>query len=213
GIHQPQAKAVIERAGFKFFLDSLWIDNMDRMAMLALSELWWDTTNTFHFGFGEMTMTPFDFTMITGLPIGGGLLTFYADACYDTEYLQNNLGVEEIPVIKKGVRRSWLYNHFSIMVEEDEHDVEYIARAFILYMISCTFFAGTQDIAPLGFLSCLEDLDTVHQYDWGGAALSVMYRSICDKSRDAAQDFGGLAFIWQVLTSSGNLCQCSVSFC
>lgn len=32
---------------------------------------WWDTTHTFHFHFGELTMTPLDFHMLSGLPVSG----------------------------------------------------------------------------------------------------------------------------------------------
>ncbi|KAL7175238.1 hypothetical protein ACSBR2_028943 [Camellia fascicularis] len=38
----------------------------------ALVERWWDTTNSFHFSATrEMTMTPYDFAMLTGVEIGG----------------------------------------------------------------------------------------------------------------------------------------------
>ena len=37
---------------------------------LAATELFWDTTNTFHFRVGELMVTPLDFAMITGIPAG-----------------------------------------------------------------------------------------------------------------------------------------------
>ncbi|KAL7225683.1 hypothetical protein ACSBR1_020940 [Camellia fascicularis] len=34
----------------------------------ALAERWWDTTDSFHFSStGEMTLTPYDFSVLTGL--------------------------------------------------------------------------------------------------------------------------------------------------
>ncbi|KAL7212342.1 hypothetical protein ACSBR2_015094 [Camellia fascicularis] len=40
----------------------------------------WDTTNFFHFSSaGEMTMTSYDFSMITGLGVGGDLIPFDMD--------------------------------------------------------------------------------------------------------------------------------------
>ena len=33
----------------------------------ALVKFFWDTTNTFHFPLGEMTVTPADVSLITGL--------------------------------------------------------------------------------------------------------------------------------------------------
>lgn len=44
--------------------------------MVALVERWHDTTNTFHFPVGEMTVTPLDFAAITSLRIGGDPIPF-----------------------------------------------------------------------------------------------------------------------------------------
>lgn len=103
GNFQPLAKKQVEKAGFGPFLDSLWNEQYDRQALLALSELWWDTTNTFHFSFGEMTLTPKDFTMITGLSIKRKCLEFYENADSDEDYLLSLLGME-VEVTKKAVR-------------------------------------------------------------------------------------------------------------
>ncbi|KAL7224769.1 hypothetical protein ACSBR1_026117 [Camellia fascicularis] len=44
----------------------------NRPLLGALIESWWDTTNFFHFStVGDMTMTLHDFTMLTGIEIGG----------------------------------------------------------------------------------------------------------------------------------------------
>ncbi|KAL7189851.1 hypothetical protein ACSBR1_039477 [Camellia fascicularis] len=47
----------------------------------ALAERWWDTTDSFHFSSTrEMTMTSYDFSMLTGLWIGvGDLILFDPD--------------------------------------------------------------------------------------------------------------------------------------
>ena len=58
-------------AGFGDFM--IVISNVRRSTYVfqAFAERWWATTNTFHFGFGEMTITPLDFYMLTGLRYGG----------------------------------------------------------------------------------------------------------------------------------------------
>ncbi|KAK9273213.1 hypothetical protein L1049_018020 [Liquidambar formosana] len=91
---QPRARKIIKKAGFGPFLDALWNEQWDRQALFALTELWWDTTNTFHFSFGEMTMTPKDFTMITGLSLKGKRLEYYEQANMDQNYIVALLGVE-----------------------------------------------------------------------------------------------------------------------
>ena len=48
--------------------------------MAALVERWWDTTNSFHFSAtGDMTMTPFDFAVLTGLDVGGWSIPYDED--------------------------------------------------------------------------------------------------------------------------------------
>ncbi|KDP20580.1 hypothetical protein JCGZ_04227 [Jatropha curcas] len=51
----------------------------------ALMERWNDCTHTFIFGFGEMTLTPIDYTAITGLGFDGP--TAPLDARYQTATL------------------------------------------------------------------------------------------------------------------------------
>ena len=48
--------------------------------MGALVERWWDTTNSFHFSATrDMTMTPYDFSMLTGLDVAGRPVPFDVD--------------------------------------------------------------------------------------------------------------------------------------
>ncbi|KAK9267606.1 hypothetical protein L1049_010037 [Liquidambar formosana] len=90
---QPETQKIIINAGFGDFLNALWVEQRDRQVLLALTELWWDTTNTFHFSFGEMTLTPTDFTVITRLRLGGRRLFYYENAHGDPHYLLEQLGI------------------------------------------------------------------------------------------------------------------------
>ncbi len=194
---QPEAQKIIINAGFGDFLNALWVEQRDRQALLALTELWWDTTNTFHFSFGEMTLTPTDFTVITGLRLGGRRLSYYENAHGDPHYLLEQLGTM-VPVQRGGVRRTWLKNHFGDQREEDEADPSCLARAFMLYMLSSIFFASSGDVAPLGHLACMEDVWEMGDYNWGNAALAVLYRSMSDRSRGVSTNHCGMSFIWEV---------------
>ena len=69
-------KNIIDEAGFQtFFQDLLNHDTheyKDLQLLFALLEQFWDTTCTFHFpGIGEVMLTPYDFSTITGLKLGG----------------------------------------------------------------------------------------------------------------------------------------------
>ena len=62
----------VDNAGFGIFVIMLQRSSNNLTQTQTLVERWWDTNNTFHFLFGEMT--PLDFSMITGLEFGGRLL-------------------------------------------------------------------------------------------------------------------------------------------
>ncbi|KDP35067.1 hypothetical protein JCGZ_11037 [Jatropha curcas] len=47
--------------------------------LCALAERWWDTTNTFHFSWGELTLTPVDFSVISEIPFGIRPIELYDD--------------------------------------------------------------------------------------------------------------------------------------
>jgi len=47
------------------------VDLIDHCVTYGMVERFWDTTNNFHFPFGEMTTIPFDFAMRMGLGFTG----------------------------------------------------------------------------------------------------------------------------------------------
>ncbi|KDP45114.1 hypothetical protein JCGZ_19543 [Jatropha curcas] len=59
----------------------------------ALMERWNDCTHSFIFGFGEMTLTPADFTAITGLDFDG------EDVPLDSQYQTATLGAELVRIL------------------------------------------------------------------------------------------------------------------
>lgn len=139
-------------------------------------------------------MTPKDFTMITGLGIKGKRLAFYEDANTNGDYVLSMLGVH-IEVNPRGVWCTWLFNTFANEKESAGANLDYLARAFLLYMLLCTLFVGANDMAQLGYFACMEDMSKVGKYNWGGAALATMYRSMFDMSRGISKNFGGLPFV------------------
>ena len=68
---RPAVQPKVNAAAFGDFMKLLTPQSGDRTQIHALAERWWDSKNTFHFPFGEVTMTPLDFHVITGLPVDG----------------------------------------------------------------------------------------------------------------------------------------------
>ena len=72
----PSIKNVINEAGFGTFFKPLsnpeTHEYKDLQLLLALVECFWDTTCTFHFpNIGEVMLTPYDFSVITSMRLGG----------------------------------------------------------------------------------------------------------------------------------------------
>ncbi|KAL7196139.1 hypothetical protein ACSBR1_036206 [Camellia fascicularis] len=67
-----RVRELVNEAGFGLFYTGLSRHMASRALLGALVERWWDTTNSFHFSSTvEMSMTPYDFSMITGLGVEG----------------------------------------------------------------------------------------------------------------------------------------------
>lgn len=75
GVHD-----IVDESGFGLFCSSLTPVIASHPLLGALVERWWDTTNSFHFStMEEMTMTPYDFAMITILGVRGDLIPLDPD--------------------------------------------------------------------------------------------------------------------------------------
>ncbi|KAL7237220.1 hypothetical protein ACSBR1_020310 [Camellia fascicularis] len=65
-------RQIVDETGFGLFCMGLSRLMASRTLLGALVERWWDTTNSFYFSTaGDMTMTPYDFVMLTGIEVGG----------------------------------------------------------------------------------------------------------------------------------------------
>ena len=72
----PSIENVINETGFDTFFEALsnheTHEYKDLQLLLALAERFWDTTCTFHFpNIVEVMLTPYDFSIITDLRLGG----------------------------------------------------------------------------------------------------------------------------------------------
>jgi hypothetical protein len=122
-IHPPIG-AKIRAAGLGFFLDAIshhLTEHKDLILMCAMSERFWDTTNTFHLPkIGEMTLTPEDFTMISGLSFGGHWLVMDHEIEGKKKQLKESLGTTPQYVRGTSVKLTWLKSTFEDKKPEDK---------------------------------------------------------------------------------------------
>ncbi|KAL7213423.1 hypothetical protein ACSBR2_016029 [Camellia fascicularis] len=71
---------IVDQAGFGAFCRGLSRLTASRPLLATLVERWWDTTDFFHFSATrDMTMTPYDFSMLIGIGVGGDPIPFDTD--------------------------------------------------------------------------------------------------------------------------------------
>ena len=107
----PSIKSVINEASFGTFFKALsnheTHEYKDLQLLLALAKHFWDTTCTFHFpNIGEVMLTPYDFSFITGLRLGGKRI-LVNDSLTSTEF-KKLLGVMPFRKRSNNVPLSWL---------------------------------------------------------------------------------------------------------
>ena len=145
-------KARVHTAGFQDFMTVISVVQRSTSVLRALAERWWATTNTFHFGFGEMTVTPLDFSMLTGLRCGGEPIPWYRDIQRAPEVISCYLGMPaaECAMLPGCISCSALreyYRHYDYSTPETR---DILARAFILYMLGTSLFSSIDNTVSLG---------------------------------------------------------------
>ncbi|KAI5315540.1 hypothetical protein L3X38_044716 [Prunus dulcis] len=195
-------KAKVQESGFLPFLSILGHGKKgDRPLLVALAERWWDTTHTFHFDeVGEMTMTPTDFAAITGLRVGGKRLTYDLDIYRNKNKVVKLFG-KPIADLLAGERRvpyESLCTPYWRKNPKDDKEADQIARAFILCLIGSSFLNDKSQYVSMHYAPCLEIVSDIGKYDWGGAALACLYRSLDSCSRGRSSSMSGYWRAWEV---------------
>ncbi|KAG5565581.1 hypothetical protein RHGRI_001482 [Rhododendron griersonianum] len=147
----------------------------NKVLMSAFVERWHPETNSFHFGFGEMTITLEDVLYLVGLPVEGLAVHAEVHSWEDCVALVHRcLGVtvaEASDVVScGGVELHWLKNTFmNVKVDATDERVDYCARAFLL------------------------------RYAWGVGALGFLYRQLGQASRSHVKQMGGYTTLLEVV--------------
>lgn len=197
----PQnVKDKIVAAGFGEFVKCLVPSGRrDRKLLIALAERWWDTTHTFHFdNIGEMTMTPKDFSAITGIPVSGKPLEYDMDAHTKKAQLLQLCGKRLADLANQAVTYTQVRDAHWDWVVKTPADEDKLVRVFLLCLLGSTLFAGRTNTINLWFLPSLKVITEIGTYNWGGPALSSLYLHMDSLSRGKTESIAGFWRAWEV---------------
>ena len=189
-------KNVINEAGFGTFFETLskheTHEYKDFQLLLTLAERFWDTICTFHFpNIGEVMLTPYDFSVNTGLRLGGKRI-LVNDFLTSTE-LKKLLSVMPSRMRSNNVLLSWLCE--SIPQCET---VAKGARMFMLLFIGNFLCSDLGSTVNLRYLGSLRKIEHLRNYDRGSMAYATLMHFMTQLSRRSLSSLGGALFVWQV---------------
>jgi len=163
---------------------------IDASLLSALVDRWRPETHTFHFRWGEMTVTLQDVSFITGLPLRGRAVVPPPRSPDWKARLNHRFG-EPIPERCKGVPQAWLRRYMHCPNDATEEVVRCHLIAYLLFIFGWVMFPSTQgDMVYPSYIHLAESIvdaddEDVPQYSWGSAVLCALYRALCDASQRA----------------------------
>ncbi|KAF6172683.1 hypothetical protein GIB67_042006 [Kingdonia uniflora] len=114
--------------------------------------------------------------------VGLGRETHTPELCMDLEEQEIQSVLQLLPNIDsshiKSGNVSIAHLRTYLTVTADREDDITIARVFILFMMGHLWFQTANDTIPLGYLTAVNDLDSVTQYDWGYTILASLYHGL-----------------------------------
>ena len=190
----------IERAGFGELVKILGLGNADKLLLQALTERWWDTTHTFHFdNVGELTITPKDFSALTGLQVCGQKVTWEQQTPLTDDVIERYFGRQILNLLNADVSKTWgdLYGEYYNFKTRTKTEIDQLTRVFLLALLGSVVCTDNTGFLNLGIMHCLSKIEHIGKYNWGGAGLGTMYKNMDAMSRGRTTT-GCIWKLWEV---------------
>ena len=134
-------------------------------------------------------LTPYDFSVITGLRLGGERI-HVNDSLTSTE-IKKLLGVVPSKMKSKNIPLSWLCKNIPHC-----NSVAKGARIFMLLFIGNFLCPDLGNTINLLYLWSLRKIERIWNYDWGGMAYVTLLHFMTQLSRRNLSSLGGASFVW-----------------
>ncbi|MFQ6664710.1 hypothetical protein Gotur_031731 [Gossypium turneri] len=166
----------------------------------ALVEQWRPETHTYHFPYGECTVTLDDVVMQLELLIDGspvtGLSSFTDPAALCYQLLGDSPEDDESNFM--GLKFTWLkakFGQLSATATEDE--LMCAARAYIMHILEEVLMPDANNKVHLMYFPLLANFSSVSSNSWGPAVLAVLYRELYRTTNPDVGDMGGCLTLLQ----------------
>ncbi|KAK9051618.1 hypothetical protein SSX86_028245 [Deinandra increscens subsp. villosa] len=185
-----------------------YYDKVDNHLVTSLVECWRPETHTFHFPFGETTITLEDVQMLWGLPLSDRVVSgsdFKWDNQQKIDNCENFLGITGLEgqdlstntirftTILQEIKASWPAPNAS------NEECLKIARCIIMHLIGAVVLPDHSGSAIYYFhLQNLIDLRECGKLSWGSAALACLYRNLCKAAEPSNWELAGPAMLLQM---------------
>ncbi|KAF6173977.1 hypothetical protein GIB67_039928, partial [Kingdonia uniflora] len=163
------------------------IGNGDNQVVLAMVERWWPSTRTFHLPYGELGITPKDFTVFTGIGIGIGEPIIFED--FYAEYVKA-LTIFPAMEFKDYEKGCVSFAHLETYLDHTRVDfnnkgnTKVIFRAFMLLYFGGVLFGNSKSWARLELIGPLAILENkTYTIDFGSAILGHLYYCLDQASK------------------------------
>ena len=144
---------------------------------------------TFHFSsIGEVMLTPYDFSVITGLRLGGERIRI--NNFLTLKEIKSLLGVVPSKMRSKNVPLMCLY--------ENTESYKTVAMGTCMFMLLFIRSPNFGSAMNLRYLWSLRDIDQIKNYDWGFMAYATLLYFMTQLSKRSLSSLRGAPFVWQV---------------
>ena len=196
---EPYQIHLLQRWGFGMFTNPRAIMQNDVALITSLVERWRSETNTFHFTFGEMTVTLEDVYMLTGLPVVGEAVTLSDLINVKNLWLRDwpdpTLSYEErVDALDRGgVKLNFLRTRYHKCPMKNNRDLlEIYTRGYVFYLCGAILFpTKSNNVSHPRLIPLLIDSSKIFGYAWGAAALAYLYRNLFEASHKDCKSISG----------------------
>ncbi len=193
---------------------------LDYGLLWAFAERWHPETSTFHLPIGEMGITLDDVQCLLHISIQGKFLNHVKISRPDgAQMLSTYLGIDEGDAMDmfaalKGpyLTHSYVQGLFMDYLDTAEsafannapmHEVrmyrERCVRAFLLFVVGCTIFSNKSSYyLDVVYIQYFADLSSVHEWNWGSAALVQLQNYLDFASQAQASQLAGYMSFFEV---------------